>query len=301
MLPYFTLYNTPQVSIPLLSVDNTDVVSSFKPISHYVTNILGMPMPVYSDQITLSIRGPAWNNVTDCTIVDVMASSDQGATTYLPGEPNARRFVVIDLDYAHSCLNTTHVTKFFIKLQEGYNYTKAVSDLHAISPNSFASVKTPLDDIDDALDSKAAQSLYGVYTLNVLFTLIYLTAGMTIVAAVRVRKMRKQLSVLRALGEQSSNLALAVLADTTFGVLIGAGIGAGIGLALTALVINMPLAYISMASTLSWFRLPVILGVPWLLLSAILGASFLFALATTYIVARRNLSRNIAEEIQYAE
>jgi ABC-type lipoprotein release transport system permease subunit len=301
MLSYFTLYNTPQVSIPLLSADNTDVVTSFKPISHYVTSFLGIPIPVYSDQITLSIRGPAWNNVTDCTIVDVMASSDQGATTYLPGEPMANNFIVIDLDYAHSCLNTTHVTKFFIKLQDGYNYTKAVSDLHAISPNSFGSVKTPLDDIDEALDSKAAQSLYGVYTLNVLFTLIYLTAGMTIVAAVRVRKMRKQLSILRALGEQSSDIALAVLADTTLGVLIGAGVGAVIGLALTALVINMPLAYIGMASTLSWARLPVILGVPWLLLTAILSASFFFALAATYVVTRRNLSLNIAEEIQYAE
>jgi ABC-type lipoprotein release transport system permease subunit len=301
MLPYFTLYNTPQVSIPLLSADNTDVVTSFKPISHYVTSFLGMPIPVYSDQITLSIRGPAWNNVTDCTIVDVMASSDQGATTYLPGEPMANNFIVIDLDYAHSCLNTTHVTKFFIKLQDGYNYTKAVSDLHALSPNSFGSVKTPLDDIDEALDSKAAQSLYGVYTLNVLFTLIYLTAGMTIVAAVRVRRMRKQLSILRALGEQSSDIALAVLADTTLGVLIGAGVGAVIGLALTALVINMPLAYIGMASTLSWARLPVILGVPWLLLTAILSASFLFALAATYVVTRRNLKLNIASEIQYAE
>jgi len=282
-------------------VEYTNVVTSFKPVSHYLTDILGMPVPVFSDQIKLNIRGPAWNNVTDCTIVDVMASGEQGSTTYLPGDPRARNFIIIDLDYAHSCLNTTHVTKFFIKLQDGYNYTKAVSDLHAISPNSFASVKTPLDDIDEALDSKAAQSLYGVYTLNVLFTLIYLAGGMTIVAAVRVRKMRKQLSVLRALGEQSGNLALAVLADTTLGVLIGAGVGAVIGIALTALVINMPLAYIGMASTLSWSRLPVILGVPWLLLTAILSASFLFALAATYVVTRRNLSRNIAEEIQYAE
>jgi len=116
-----------------------------------------------------------------------------------------------------------------------------------------------------------------------------------------VRKMRKQLSILRALGEQSSNLAWAVLADTTLGVLIGAGVGAVIGVALTALVINMPLAYIGMASTLNWLRLPVILGIPWLLLTSILGASFLFALAATYVVTRRNLSRNIAEEIQYAE
>ncbi len=301
MLPYFTLYNTPQVSIPLLSVEHTNVVTSFKPISHYLTDILGMPVPVFSDQIQLNIRGPAWNNVTDCTIVDIMTSSERGGATYLPGEPRAWNFILIDLDYAHSCLNTTHVTKFFVKLQDGYNYTKAVSDLHAISPNSFASVKTPLDDIDETLDSKAAQSLYGVYTLNVLFTLIYLTAGMIIVAAVRVRKMRKQLSVLRALGEQSGNLALAVLADTTLGVLIGAGVGAVIGIALTALVINMPLAYVGMASTITWSRLPVIVGVPWLLLTSILGASFLFALAATYVVTRKNLSRNIAEEIQYAE
>ncbi|MCK4483818.1 MAG: FtsX-like permease family protein, partial [Candidatus Thorarchaeota archaeon] len=52
MLPYFTLYNTPQVSIPLLSVENTNVVTSFKPISHYLTDSLGMAVPVFSDQIT---------------------------------------------------------------------------------------------------------------------------------------------------------------------------------------------------------------------------------------------------------
>jgi hypothetical protein len=50
-----------------------------------------------------------------------------------------------------------------------------------------------------------------------------------------------------------------------------------------------------------WNRLPVLLAVPTTLLGIILGAAVLSSIAATYFVVVRNLSRNIAQEIQYVE
>ncbi|MHA1948497.1 MAG: hypothetical protein ACW987_01405, partial [Candidatus Thorarchaeota archaeon] len=70
-----------------------------------------------------------WSNETECNIVDVMASSlspDWTQQTYLPGEPDASDFLIMDLSLLHSWINSTVVTKFYVDLEPGANYTQAV-------------------------------------------------------------------------------------------------------------------------------------------------------------------------------
>ena len=306
-LDYFAYYNLPAVSIPKLtemSGDKLNIITSFKPIDRYTIDSLGSRHPVYSDLLNLQIISEDHKNVTECKIVDLLTSSvsDQASGyTYLPGEPDARDFLIADLDYVHACLNTTQVSKFYINIENGVNYTKVMEDIHSIAPNSFEDIETPFSYIDNVLDSRATQSIYGTYTLNVLFSIIYLTIGMSIVSIVRVRGLRKQFSVLRALGAPNKSIIIASLIETGVGVLIAALIGGMIGFTLALLLMSVPLLYMGLSTTGLWTRLPVQLVVPIPLVTAIIGISITVALAATYYIVVRTLKLNIAEEIQYNE
>ncbi|MHA1577511.1 MAG: FtsX-like permease family protein, partial [Candidatus Thorarchaeota archaeon] len=240
-LPYFTKDTLPADALNLMADDYTNVLASFKPIDRYAISGY-MRTPVYGDQIEVALKTEDWTNTSDHTIVDVLAASESGYdVAYLPGESNKRDFIVMDIDYVHDCLNTTKVTKFIVKLEDGANLTSVMTELWQVAPFSFSSIDSTDIQIEEALSSKGAQSIYGVYTLNVIFSTIYLTLGMLIVSSVRVRKMRKQFSVLRALGTEPKSIIAAVLMDTTIGLLIALGIGGALGLILSGFALNMPL------------------------------------------------------------
>ena len=173
-----------------------------------------------------------------------------------------------------------------------------MEDIYAIAPNSFGNMDSALAHIDAVLDTRATQSIYGTYTLNVLFSIIYLTIGMSIVSIVRVRGLRKQFSVLRA---PNKSIIVASLIETGVGVLLAAVIGGTIGLCLAILLMDVPLLYMGLSTTGLWTRLPVQPVVPIPLISSIIGISVAVALIATYYVVVRTLRLNIAEEIQYNE
>ncbi|MFQ5832519.1 MAG: FtsX-like permease family protein, partial [Candidatus Thorarchaeota archaeon] len=298
-LPYFTKDGSPWTSIPLLLEDHANLLSSFKPVDHYAISG-GVRTPVYGDQVTLELEGEYWRNISDSTIIDVMAESYQGGRTYLPGESSVTFFLVVDLDYLHACLNTTRINRIYVDLNPGANYTQALFDLHEIAPNSFEKLESAEALVDAALDSRAGQSIYGAYTLNVIFALLYLTAGILIVSMVRFGKLKRQFSIMRALGSDPRPILSSVLIESATGIVIAALIGSMVGLLLTSFVIQLPLSYIGRLTALLWNRLPVLLAVPVPLLTMILGAAVLFTLAATYFVVVRNLRASIAEEIQYA-
>ncbi|MCK4566863.1 MAG: hypothetical protein KAU48_06085, partial [Candidatus Thorarchaeota archaeon] len=210
-------------------------------------------------------------------------------------------FIVADIDYIHSCMNTTRVTKFYIDLEPGTNYTKVMNDINAIAPYSFTDIESPFTSIDKVLESRAAQSIYGTYTLNVIFSLIYLTIGMLIVSIVRVRGLRKQFSVLRALGTPNKSIIISSITETSIGVLIAAAIGGTVGITLAFLLMNIPLLHMGVSTLTLWARLPVQLVLPLPLISAIIALSICVSLIATYLVLVRTLKLNIAEEIQYNE
>ncbi len=306
-LDYFTLYNLPAVSLPLLSDmsgERMNVITSFKPIEKYTIDSIGTRYPVYSNQINLQIISDVNRNVTECTIVDLMTStvSDQSSGySYVPGKPDASDFIIADLDYVQTCMNTTRVSKFYIDIKPGANYTRVMEEIYNIAPYSFENIESSLAYIDAVLSTRATQSIYGTYTLNVLFSIIYLTIGMSIVSIVRVRGLRKQFSVLRALGAPNKSILVASLIESGVGVLIAAAIGGTIGLSLSLLLMDVPLLYMGLSTTGLWTRLPIQLVVPIPLISAIIGISITVALVATYYVVARTLKLNIAEEIQYNE
>ncbi|MFW9844611.1 MAG: FtsX-like permease family protein, partial [Candidatus Thorarchaeota archaeon] len=307
-LDYFTYYGLPQNSIPLLSEPGTtelNIITSFKPVSHYIVDsITGARYPQYSDYIDLQIISESSRNVTECTIVDLMTStlSDESmGQTYVPGEPDATDFIVADIDFIHASMNNTRVTKFYIDLEPGANYTRAMQDISEIAPHSFNDLESPYTSIDDVLDSRATQSIYGTYTLNVLFSLVYLTIGMIIVSIVRVRGLRKQFSVVRALGAPNKSIIVASLTETLLGILVAAAIGGTIGISLSILLMNIPLLHMGTTTQTLWTRLPVQLVVPLPLISVVVGVSIGASLLATYFVLVRTLKLNIAEEIQYNE
>jgi ABC-type antimicrobial peptide transport system permease subunit len=287
-LDYFTLYHMPAVSIPQLSdmsEDRLNILTSFKPVEKYTIDSIGNRYPVYSNYLNLQLISDTNRNVTPCVIVDLMTArvSDQSSgPSYVPGKPDASDFLVADLNFVQTQLNTTQVSKFYIKINPGVNYTRVMDDIAV-------------------LDTRAAQSIYGTYTLNVLFSIIYLTIGMSIVSIVRVRGLRKQYSVLRALGAPNKSIIVASLIETGVGVLLAAIIGGTIGLCLALLLMNVPLLYMGLSTTSVWNRLPVQPVVPIPLISVIIGISFAVAFIATYYVVVRTLKLNIAEEIQYNE
>jgi len=306
-LDYFTYYDLPQNSIPLLSDSyegGINIFSSFKPVITYTVDSLGNRYPQYNDYIDLQIVSEASRNITECHIIDLMTSrvSDEyPGLTYVPGESDATNFLVVDIDYIHQQMNNTQVNKFYIDLVDGANYTKVMNDIVAVAPNSLYDIESAFESIDQVLDSRATQSIYGTYTLNVLFSLIYLTIGMIIVSIVRVRGLRKQFSVLRALGAPNKSIILASLVETSIGILIAAGIGGLIGGTLAILLMNVPLLHMGTATLGLWNRLPVQLVLPLPLISVIVGVAVGASLIATYYVLIRTLKLNIAEEIQYNE
>ncbi len=307
-LDYFTFASTPIASISRLSENNennTNIISSFKPIASYtVDSVTQQSRPVYSNILDLQIFSPGWYNETECTIVDLMINTlEQTMTrqTYFPGEPDASDFVIMDLDLLHSWINSTKVNKFYVDLEPGANYTQAMIDIYNIAPDSFTNVEAAYESIDSVLDSRATQSINGAYTLNVVFSLLYLSIGMIIVSTVRVRGLRRQLSVLRALGTESKSMIVAALADTSIGLLLAALIGGTIGVSLAFLLLNVPLLYMGITTSQLWSRLPVFLNIPWFIVFIIVSTAVIVSLLATYFVLTRTLKLNIAEEIQYTE
>ncbi|MFW9978940.1 MAG: FtsX-like permease family protein, partial [Candidatus Thorarchaeota archaeon] len=300
-LPYFTLASAPNVAVSRMLENESFVISSFRPIDHYVGETFNQ-RPVYGEDISLCLRTPEWINITDMKIVDVLGASEEVySRKYLQGEPDLNEFVVVNLDFLQRYLNTSVVNKFLVKIDPGANYTVVMRNLYDIAPNSFETIESAYTGIDEVQNSRAGQVIYGVYTLNVLFTIFYLSIGMVIVASVRIHSLRKQFSVLRALGTDAREITRSVLIDTALSVLIALGIGSLIGLILAAFSINMPLIYYGTTTLQMWQRLPVFLSIPWVTLGVIISVSFAFALLASYLVTKSTLKKNIAEEIQYTE
>jgi ABC-type antimicrobial peptide transport system permease subunit len=116
-----------------------------------------------------------------------------------------------------------------------------------------------------------------------------------------VRGLRKQFSVLRALGAPNRSIIAASLAETSIGIIMAAGIGGVIGISLAFLLMNMPLLHMGSATQGLWNRLPVQLVLPLPLISVIVTLAIGASLIATYFVLERTLKLNIAEEIQYNE
>ncbi|MFO7836572.1 MAG: ABC transporter permease [Candidatus Thorarchaeota archaeon] len=300
-LDYFANDQTPKQSLHDMSLSNQSVITSFKPIDGYSGSYGGTQSPIYSEELAVRLEEPGWINESECQIIDTLATLGQygSSNQYFPGRPELSSFVIMNLDYVHACKNTSRVSSFYVKLNKGANYTRIMGEIADLSQSSFQSIESGLLNLDQSLDSRAAQTIYGVYTLNVVFSLIYLTAGIAIVTFVRIQNLRRPLSVLRALGTERKSIMIPMLIDSLATTAAAAGVGALIALALTGFAIQVPLNYIGTSLSLTWLRLRVVISVPFLIVALILCVTVAAVLLTTYFITRATLEKNIAEEIQY--
>jgi ABC-type lipoprotein release transport system permease subunit len=308
--PEFGYYGDPRVSIPILGESEEYAITNFKPISYYDRDSFGNSYPVLSDHVSVELIGPNGKHILNCTIINVLGSTPSSnarglygdsiftGATYMPGEDIQERFVMLDINTLQKYLNISHVDRFYIDLTADANYTQAMRDLGNVSPSSFDRISSPYPQIDAILDSRAGESIYGEYTLNVIFSILYLTAGITLVAKAKVRGLRKNLSILRALGEQHTSIIKAMLIDSIIAMALGAIAGGFIGFILTYIVLQMPLTYLGLSTQVTWERLPLVISTPVVLIICILALAFVFSTAISFLVVRNGLESNIAEDIQ---
>ncbi|MFW9976190.1 MAG: FtsX-like permease family protein [Candidatus Thorarchaeota archaeon] len=311
--PEFGYYGNPKETIPRLQQSEENVVTNFKPVVEYESDSLGNSYPVLSDFIGVELLGPTGKHIINCTIINVLASSPSTAVqgiygetlfrgaSYLPGEELDAQFVMLDIDTLYKYLNISYVNRFYLDLMPGSNYTEVMSELGNIAPFSFENMKSPYTQIDAILDSRAGESIYGAYTLNILFSILYLTAGVTLVVTMKVRNLRKHFSLLRALGAQPISLLRAMILDTIIGVIIGVVMGSLVGTILTYIILQIPLTYLGLSSEVTWERLPLVLSIPWSLIVAIVSIALVFSTIISILVMRRGLRSNIANDIQHSE
>jgi len=311
--PYFTYYHNPIYSILKLEESENNVITSFKPIIGYSIDNFGNSVPTLIENIGVELIGPEEKHNLNCTIIDVMADDPASITpslylttsfsgrSYLPGFESLEQFVMFDIDVLHNYLNSSEVNKFYIKLESGADYVQVMENLGACAPNSFEKISSPYSEIDAVLDTRAGQTIYGAYSLNVIFSMLYLSAGVTLLVTMKINKMRKHYSLLRALGTQTNTITITVLFDSTITILLGALSGIVIGVILTLIVFQMPLTYLGLASTVVWDRLPLTISIPIQLMSTIIFVAISFSLLATYFVIHRSLQTNIAEDIQHSE
>jgi ABC-type lipoprotein release transport system permease subunit len=298
--PYFSLSGNLENTLPLLAENHSNVVSSFMPKSTFADD----DTP-YHTNLTLNFVGPP-TNVTffgqysfNCSIVDTLSESNsRNSVNYMPGDDIALDFLLMNITYVHLWLNTSRVSRFFVDIDESKNVTQIVSSLRSIAPDSLI-VTSAQERIDEVLDSRTGQSINGVYTLNVIFSIVYLSIGLMIVNVVRSRKLQKQYSILRAFGTNSFSVLASILLDTLIGVIIGCIIGLFVGFFLSSLILQLPLVFLGISGDILWSRLPISLIVPLDLLSIILVAAFISSIISVALATRRAFSRNIADDFRH--
>jgi ABC-type lipoprotein release transport system permease subunit len=84
-------------------------------------------------------------------------------------------------------------------------------------------------------------------------------------------------------------------------IFLGILIGSIVGLFLSLLMLQIPLAFLGVTTEIVWSRLPVFIALPMPLLASIILLSFVSAFATTYIVTRKSLNSNLADDFRHNE
>ncbi|MFW9848822.1 MAG: FtsX-like permease family protein [Candidatus Thorarchaeota archaeon] len=296
---YFTRDLLPEEALSIMASNNQNIISSFKPTIGYDIAEDRSYSSVYGDTLKVLIYGQTVSEFNEMSIVDIMSDDEEiDSQTYLPGIPNENDFLLLNLNYLQQLLNIDRVDRFYIKLETGANYSRVMQEITNISPSTIVKIESPHSHIDQVLDTRISRSINGIYTLNILFSLFYLTIGMCIVAIERNRGYRKQFSVLRALGSQDTVVLSAFLIDTMLGIFVASLIGLFTGIILSLFVIQTPIAYIGTSTSLGWSRLPIAMVIPVDILSLVLALSFIIPLVAAFIVTKRSLQSNLAENLQ---
>jgi len=302
LLPYFTAEHEPKVALEIIEEEESNVISSFKPVLGYNIAPDGMYSKIYGDHIEIDLQDGIPENYLNLTIIDIMSEDEEiDSAAYMPGSPDNSDFIIMNLELLHDQLNSTKVSRIYVDIEEGANYTRIMDDIKKIAPYSFSIIRSSLQAIDEVFDSRGASTIHGIYTLNVLFSVLYLTIGISIIAGDKNRLYRKQFAILRAMGSDSTTIQSAMLFDIIINIVLSSVIGMVTGLVLSGMVLGTPLMYMGVSETLPWNHLPISLSIPFIQLGGVYLIGYSFPLIATLLVTRRNLRNDIAERLQDAD
>jgi ABC-type lipoprotein release transport system permease subunit len=299
-LPYFTKTESAAEDLKQMATNTSLVLSSFLPILGFDVKPDYSYEPVYGDKVML-LSGTQGVNQT-LRIIDILSvDGERDSETFLPGYPGATGFLVVNIKLLFSILGTNRISRVVVKTEPGSDHKEIMASVRSSLGPSFISIKSAFDEVDAILSTRASQSIYGIYSLNLLFSVFYLTVGMTIVTYEKNKRMSKQYSILRALGTDPGTVGFAVMIDVLIAVGFSCIAGAAVATVMVIMVIHTPLVYLSASLPLDWDVLPISIAVPWLGLAAVLAIAFLFSIISTLALTRRMLRVSIAEDIGHAE
>ena len=179
------------------------------------------------------------------------------------------------------------VTNYRIKVTEGADAAEVSRDLEiAFQRHGMES---------DVLAELVQESVSANQSFNYLLTgfmglgLMVGVASLGVVSLRAVVERRQQIGVLRAIGYRRSMVQLSFLLESSFVVLLGVAIGVGLGTAISYLIVR------EIREDVETIRF----AIPWLQIVIIVGAAYLFSLATTFLPARQASRIYPAEALRY--
>ncbi len=179
------------------------------------------------------------------------------------------------------------VTNYRFKVAEG-------ADAAAISRNlEIAFQRNGME--SDVLADLVADTVSANQSFNYLLTgfmglgLMVGVAALGVVSLRAVVERRQQIGVLRAIGYKRNMVQFSFLLESSFVVLLGVAIGVGLGTAISYLIVR------EIREDVETIRF----AIPWLQIVIIVGAAYLFSLATTFLPARQASSIYPAEALRY--
>ncbi|MDF1540560.1 MAG: ABC transporter permease [Candidatus Thorarchaeota archaeon] len=278
------------------------VLSSLKPISGFDVQDDGTYSIIYGDSLSLELPdGDDGINVS-VDIIDILSIDEESdSETFLPGHPDLTNFLVVNMDLLQAHLDDIRVDQVYIKVSGNGDAYQIISDIQNELGDAVLHIESALIQIDNILSTRSSQSVFGIYSLNVIFSLLYLTLGMTIVTYEKNRKLSKHYSVLRALGTERKNVGIAIISDVFLSIAIACTIGALVAFVMSLLVIQTPMIYFGANNAIDWYQLPVSLVIPIEGLLAFILASFLIPGFISAIVIRRQLGINLADDLSSSE
>jgi len=302
LLPYFTKDTSPEINLHQMEENDSLVLSSFRPISGFDVQDDGSYKTIYGDSLLLQLPDTDDSINVPVDIIDIFSIDDESnSETYLPGHPDLTNFLVVNMNLLRRHLNTLRVDQIYIRVSGNRDIIQITNDIENELGEAVFQIESSLIQIDDILSTRSSQSVFGIYSLNVIFSLLYLTLGMTIVTSEKNRKLSKHYSVLRALGTERKNIGIAIVSDVFLGIAIACVIGALVAMVMSLLVVQTPMIYLGANGAFDWFQLPTSIGIPIIGLSLFLLASFLIPGLLSVVAIHRQLAINLADDLNSPE
>ncbi len=299
-LPYFTQSAPLKDDLQVMAENTSLVLSSFRPITGFSVRPDYSYETVYGNEITLLSYIEGVNRsleIIDLLSVDGALDSE----TYLPGHPDLINFLVVNIDLLHEMLGGDKISKIVVKTDEWSNHQTILSNINSVLGQSVLSIKSAQNRLEEILSTKSSQSIFGIYTLNLLFSILYLTLGMIIVTYDKIRGMSKQLSILRAMGTDVQSLIRAIMSDAMVSIGISCIIGSVVAVSMIMMVIHTPSIYVGSALLSEWFVLPISVTIAFEKIFAFVFIGFLFPIISALIIIRIQMRTGIADDLRNTE